>query len=124
LVNLNKTIPYHLKNLRKKKGVTMAQLAEAVGVTKSTISDWENAKKLPKTGCLKKLADFYEVSMEDLVTDKSEVERAELPFSTSIIDLEKLLNSNIRLVMNKKVLSAEEKQVSVRVLKAVIGGAE
>ena len=102
----------------------MAQLAEAVGVTKSTISDWENAKKLPKTGCLKKLADFYEVSMEDLVTDKSEVERAELPFSTSIIDLEKLLNSNIRLVMNKKVLSAEEKQVSVRVLKAVIGGAE
>lgn len=46
-----------IKELRKKAALTQAELAEAVGVTQSTVSQWESGKAVPDTLKLPKLAE-------------------------------------------------------------------
>ena len=56
-----------LKELRKEKGLTQQQLAEKIGTTKLTISNWENEKHIIKTSTAKELAEFFNVNVEYLL---------------------------------------------------------
>lgn len=55
-----------IRELRKKAGFTQAKLAEAIGVTQSTVSQWENSRALPDTAKLPRLADALSCSVADL----------------------------------------------------------
>lgn len=50
--------------LRDKKGVTDYKVSEETGITKSTFSDWKSGRSSPKIDKLKKLADYFGVSIE------------------------------------------------------------
>jgi transcriptional regulator with XRE-family HTH domain len=52
---------------RKKAGKTQAEVAEAVGVTCSAVSQWESGKIKPRMLTCFKLADFYGCTVDDLV---------------------------------------------------------
>lgn len=52
-----------LKELRKKKGLTLEELAKEIGVTKATISRWESGERGLKISQLQKLADYFNVSV-------------------------------------------------------------
>lgn len=51
---------------RKARGLSMQQLADSVGVSKSVVSDWEHGRMAPKADKLEPLAAALEVSLEDL----------------------------------------------------------
>lgn len=51
---------------RKERGLSMAQVAEQVGVTKSNVHYWESGEGLPKATVLEPLAQALGVSYEDL----------------------------------------------------------
>ncbi len=51
---------------RKERGLSMAQLAEMVGVTKSNVHYWESGEGLPKASVLEPLAQALGTSYEDL----------------------------------------------------------
>ena len=51
---------------RKERELSMAQLAEAVGVAKSNVHYWESGEGLPKATVLEPLAQALGVSYEDL----------------------------------------------------------
>lgn len=53
-----------LLRLRLASGITQAQVATAMGVTKMTISNWEAGKFVPSALQLVELADFFRVSLE------------------------------------------------------------
>ncbi|MCR4694164.1 MAG: helix-turn-helix domain-containing protein [Pseudobutyrivibrio sp.] len=57
-----------LKVLRKEKGLTQEMLGAQIGVTNKTISRWENGNYLPPVECLKVLADFYDVSINEIIS--------------------------------------------------------
>ena len=57
----------NLKELMKKNEVTGVQLAEILGVNKSTISDWLNGRYLPSGLKIPKIAKFFHVSVSYLV---------------------------------------------------------
>lgn len=57
----------NLRNLRKEKDYSQEYLAEKLGVTRQTISKWENGTAMPDLKKLIELADFFEVSMDDLL---------------------------------------------------------
>lgn len=63
--------------LRKDRGLTMAELGDKVGRTKSTISTWISGNRSPKLEEIVKLADFFNVSLEVLIFggDAKEKER-------------------------------------------------
>ncbi len=56
-----------LVNLRKKKGLSQAELAEAIKVSRQAISRWEVGSVIPSADNLVWLSKFYEVSMDELM---------------------------------------------------------
>lgn len=53
-----------LKTLRKTKGLTQQEVAEAIGVTRSTIGGYEIGRRNPHLSEMQKLADFYGVGLD------------------------------------------------------------
>ncbi|MFC9330126.1 helix-turn-helix domain-containing protein [Kitasatospora sp. NPDC057015] len=56
-----------LRRLRAKQGVTLAALAEATGISKSTLSRLESGQRRPSLELLLPLAGAYGVPLDDLV---------------------------------------------------------
>ncbi len=59
-----------LKEQRKIKGITQVELAKETGIPQSTISAWEKGTNIPNVADCIKLADFYGVSLDELVGRK------------------------------------------------------
>lgn len=55
-----------LKLLREQKGYSQNQIAEYLGTTRQTISNWENDKTIIDSHSLIRLADFYQISLDEL----------------------------------------------------------
>ena len=53
-----------LKELRKEKKLTQKELADYLGINEKTISRWENGESNIKPEKAKKLADYFDVSVE------------------------------------------------------------
>lgn len=62
-----------IKNLRKEKGLTQAQLADALFVSRSTVAKWENGLGLPAPDSMKALEALFEVEPEQITTTEPEV---------------------------------------------------
>ena len=67
------TLSENIARLRKSKGVTQEQLANAVNVTFQSVSKWENGQSVPDTLMLPKIADFFNVSIDCLMYGKNYV---------------------------------------------------
>ena len=55
-----------LRNIRLQKGLSQAEVANAIGLDQSTYSRIESVQSEPKAGTLLKLAKFYEVDINAL----------------------------------------------------------
>lgn len=53
--------------LRKKKGLSLDELAEKLFVTRQAVSRWENGETVPNTETLKLLSEFFDVSINTLL---------------------------------------------------------
>lgn len=58
-----------LKNSRAKAGLTQETVAEKVGVSRQTISNWENNKSYPDIVSVISLSDLYSVSLDELLKE-------------------------------------------------------
>lgn len=59
-----------IKFLRKKYGYSLEQVAEKMGTSNQTISNWENSKTEPDINSLIKLAELFHCSIDYLITGK------------------------------------------------------
>lgn len=86
-MKLNEQIAF----LRKEKGVTQEELAQALGVSNQSVSKWESAQCCPDIGLLPDLAAYFSVSVDELMgykgTDTSK--DLVLQFRTAIESLPK-----------------------------------
>lgn len=57
----------NIKELRKEKGLTQTQLAKIIGVTQGAIYFWEKEINEPTVGYIIKLAEFFQVSTDELL---------------------------------------------------------
>ncbi len=62
-IKINKQIAF----LRKQKGLTQEELANALGVTNQSVSKWESAQCCPDIQFLPDIAKFFEVSVDELL---------------------------------------------------------
>ena len=53
-----------IRQLRESRGMTQQGLADAVGVTQATVSDWENGKIKPDLVRAVKLADLFATTLD------------------------------------------------------------
>lgn len=56
------------EQLLQKYGVTAYKVSKESGVTQSTLSDWKRGRSTPKTENMKKIADYFGVSVDYLMT--------------------------------------------------------
>ncbi len=76
----------NLIELRKSRNLKQSELSEKIGYSDKTISRWENGTSVPDIGTLVKLAEFYQVTVEDLIHENA-VSTSESNKSTSQTNL-------------------------------------
>ena len=64
-----------LKNARNNIGLTQEQAAEVLGVSRQTISNWENNKSYPDIISVIKMSDIYSVSLDHLLKEESSMKQ-------------------------------------------------
>lgn len=69
----------NIKRLRTDADMTQAKLADLVGVTRATVTQWETGWSQPRMGALEKIADVFGVSMSMLVSDGIQLPSNALP---------------------------------------------
>ena len=57
-----------LQGLRKNKGLTQEELAEALYVSRTAISKWESGRGYPSIDSLKDISKFFSVSIDELLS--------------------------------------------------------
>ena len=53
------------------RGMTVYRVAKETGIPASTFSDWKNGRSVPKTEKMKRLADYFGVTLDCLMGDES-----------------------------------------------------
>ena len=66
-----------LQELRRQKGLTQEQLAEALFVSRTAVSKWESGRGYPGIDSLKTLAKFFEISVDELLSSEQLLTLAE-----------------------------------------------
>lgn len=74
---MNIQIANRLCELRKKNNLSQEQLAEKIGVSRQAVSKWERGEASPDTDNLISLAEIYNVSIDEILTGKANVNTKE-----------------------------------------------
>ncbi len=89
-----------LKELRKEKSLTQEQLAEQLNVSGRTVSRWETGSNMPDISTLVELAEFYDVSIPEIIDGerksgnmKEEVKETALKLS----DYAEMINKKMKM---------------------------
>jgi len=87
-----------LKNARSEKGITQEQAAELLGVSRQTISNWENSKSYPDIVSVIKMSDSYSISLDHLLKEDETMKQTYQDFleeSTNIVKAKNTLSKSI-----------------------------
>lgn len=67
------------REMRKRSGLTQAEVANRLGVDQTTVCKWENGKNLPRADLLPNIAELYGCTVGELL------KRESLPQSESLV---------------------------------------
>ena len=76
-LTLRKTIADNLVYYRREKGLTQAALAETLNYSDKSVSKWERGEGLPDITVLCRLAEYYGITVNDLVVSPDARQQAE-----------------------------------------------
>ncbi len=89
-----------LRDARKKTGITQEHAAELLGVSRQTMSNWENNKSFPDIISVIKMSDIYSVSLDHLLKEDKTMNQTYQEFleeSTNTVKAQKNLSKIIIL---------------------------
>lgn len=101
-----------LKELRKAKGLTQEQLAEALNVSGRTVSRWETGSNMPDISILVSIAEYYEVSIPEIINGERKSEKMDNEVKETALKL-----SDYAEAMNQKI----KKRLLVLTLATLLG---
>ncbi|MDA9554596.1 LexA family transcriptional regulator [Pelobium sp.] len=100
-------ISENIKYLRKKQGLTQQQFADAMQIKRSLVGAYEEERAEPKYELLQKFAEFFELSIDELINEKIDAQWKPKPKGDASnvrvlsITVDKDDNENIELVQVK-----------------------
>ena len=77
-MELREIIAKNLSSLRTGAGLTQLQLAEMLNYSDKAVSKWERADSVPDIFMLKRIADYFGVTVDYLLEEKHKVEQSSL----------------------------------------------
>lgn len=69
-----------IKRARNEAKLTQEQAAEALGVSRQTVSNWENGKSYPDIISVIKMSDLYSVSLDRLLKEENAVKQTYMEY--------------------------------------------
>lgn len=94
------------RNLQKyveRSGKDRKDIAKALGLPYSTLTDWMNARKYPRINNIEKIAAYFNISKSDLIEDFDSIQK----------DNDLLATIVVKLRTNRELLEVVEKLVSL-----------
>lgn len=58
----------NFESLLRERGITAYRVAKDTGIPTATLSDWKNGRSTPKTDKLLKIAEYFGVPLEQLIS--------------------------------------------------------
>lgn len=104
MIKINEQIAF----LRKQRGLTQEVLAGALGVTNQAVSKWESAQCCPDIQLLPDIADYFGVSIDELIGHKASVQKQK---TGVVID---------SLIDNALIILKEQEQISISLLQKLL----
>lgn len=80
-----------LQGLRKDRGLTQEELAEALYVSRTAISKWESGRGYPSIDSLKEISNYFSVTIDDLLSGEKLLSIAEKENKSNIRNICELL---------------------------------
>ena len=80
-----------LQELRKNRGLTQEELAEALYVSRTAISKWESGRGYPSIDSLKEISNYFSVTIDDLLSAEKLIFIAEKENQTNIDNICRML---------------------------------
>lgn len=69
------------EQLLQKYGVTAYKVSKETGVTQTSLSNWKSGRNTPSTKTLQRIADYFGVTVDYLMTGKKEPEKRDNTYS-------------------------------------------
>ena len=88
-----------LKELRKEQNLTQEQFAEQLGVSGRTVSRWETGSNMPDISLLVEIAEFYDVSISEIIDGERKSEKMNEEVKETVLklsDYTETINKTIR----------------------------
>ncbi len=79
-----------IRELREERYLTQKQLGDKIGSAQKNVSNWENGVTEPDLASIVRLADFFEVTLDELfgrVPPQRAISRAEVKLFKKVTDL-------------------------------------
>lgn len=89
--------------LRRENGMTQMELAEKMGVTDKAVSKWERDLSFPDVSSLPKLAEIFDISVDELMQVKSNTKARE--DNDGITEIVRLALKGVALAMGVAVVA-------------------
>lgn len=89
--------------LLEERGVTSAAVAKATGISAATLSEWRKGKYVPKAEKLQKVADYFGVPVDYLMTGNARDESGRTYYiddQTAQLAQELMDNKDLRILMD------------------------
>lgn len=94
------------EQLLQKHGVTSYKVAKEAGVTQTALSNWKSGRSTPTTKTLQKIADYFGVTIDYLMTGKEESSGTKKVSLTprDERDIEKIINQTREQLLSQEGL--------------------
>lgn len=88
-----------IRHARNEAKLTQEQAAEALGVSRQTVSNWENEKSYPDIISVIKMSDLYSVSLDHLLKEESAVKQTYMEYLEESVDAVKSKNKLSKIIL-------------------------
>ena len=95
-----------VRHLRQSKELKQVQLADKLGVTKQSVSNWENGSIMPSVEMLMRIADFFHVTTDYLLAH--EVQEPEFSQTLDLTGLTDCQIEHVQLIADDLRNSARD----------------
>lgn len=106
------------ENLLKERGITAYKVAQDTGITTATLSSWKKGRYTPKREKLQKLADYFGVTVDYLMTGENNAENGLTHKDEK--DIEKILDQTREQLLSQEGLMFDGDPASPEAIESIL----
>lgn len=113
--NFRANFAKNLKYLRKRKNISKSKLADDIGLSRPTLTHYENGNRVPEFENIVKLALYFECSIDELIFHGTPIDIGKLKEIDTVSDIDNLISDKelLKYLVDKKsILEQYSEEIS------------